>query len=164
VAELRIETNEYRISRTQLVYWSAFEYVRRFWPAFIAFPITGLVIYLTVQVREVQALSILMSLWPLSIFTRAIIITRKAAKRVTSPTKVVCEGDHVYFHVNPTDLNYRIHKDSIRDVKARVEYVVIELWRYRLLYVPYAAFRTPEDVQQFRMFTGVIEPDQRPTT
>jgi hypothetical protein len=157
VAENRIETNEYRISRTQIVYWSAFEYARRFWPAFIAFPISGLIIFFTMNNQSLKALGILMALWPLTIFARAIIITRKAAKRLTHPTRMVCEGEHVYFIVNPVEMNYRVHHDSIRDVKARIEYVVIEMWKYRLLYVPYASFKSPEDVQEFRRAVGVID-------
>jgi hypothetical protein len=158
VADQRIETDEYRISRTQLALWSALEYTRRFWPAFIAFPITGLFMFFTVDMAPIKGIGLFMALWPVSIYARSILITRKAAKRAICRTRMVCEGEHVYFIVNPLDLNYRVKHDSIRDVKARVEYVVIELWRYRLLFVPYRAFRSPEDIQEFRRLTGVIEP------
>jgi hypothetical protein len=40
-------------------------------------------------------------------------------------------------------------------VKARVEYVVIELWKYRLIYVPYKAFESAEAIQEFRRAVGV---------
>ena len=151
-----IETKQYRISRSQLAYWTAFEYIRRFWPAFISFPISGLILYFFLPVAQVQALAVLMMLWPFSIPARAILITGKAAKRALKPKKLICEGSHIYFLVEPHDLNYRFHIDSVRDVKARVEYVVIELWRQRLEYVPYAAFESPEDIQAFRRFCGVI--------
>jgi hypothetical protein len=152
----RVETNTYKITRTQLAYWTAFEYIRRFWPGFIAFPITGIVMFVTMDVQVVKGLGMLMTLWPLSIFARAILISGRAAKRVLNPTKMVFEGDHAYFIVEPHELNYRIHKDSVRDVKSRVEYVVIELWRYKLVFVPYFAFKSPEDVQEFRRLLGVV--------
>jgi hypothetical protein len=70
---------------------------------------------------------------------------------------MVFEGEHVYFVTDPLSFNYRIHRDQIRDVKARVEYVVIELWKYRFVYVPYKAFESPEVIQDFRKAVGVDE-------
>lgn len=97
----------------------------------------------------------MMFLWPISIPARSIVLTSKASKRAILPTKMVCEGEHVYFVTDPLSFNYRIHRDQIRDVKARVEYVVIELWKYRFVYVPYKAFESPEAIQEFRRAVGV---------
>jgi hypothetical protein len=154
-----IETKEYRISRSQIAYWTAFEYIRRFWPAFISFPIMGVIILIFLPVQQMKAVGMLMLLWPFSIPARAILITGKAAKRALRPKKMICEGQHLYFLVDPIDFNYRYHIDSIRDVKARVEYVVIEKWHQKLDFVPYAAFQSPEQVQEFRRFCGVIPSD-----
>ena len=107
--------------------------------------------------RETQALGMMMMLWPISIPARSILITSRAVKRATVPTKMAVEGEHVYFVTDPLDLNYRIHRDQIRDVKARVEYVVIELWRYKLVFVPYGAFGSREDIQEFRRAVGVLD-------
>jgi hypothetical protein len=70
---------------------------------------------------------------------------------------MVCEGEHVYFVTDPLSFNYRIHRDQIRDVKVRVEYVVVELWRYRFLYIPYKAFESPQAIQEFRVAVGLTD-------
>jgi hypothetical protein len=153
----RIETKTYQISRLQLAYWSSFEYVRRFWPGFIAFPISGLVLFFTVAFPPIKALGMLMILWPISIPARSILITTKASKRAMLPTKLIAEGNHVYFVTEPATLNYRISVDTIRDVKTRVEYVVIELWKYRLVMVPYSAFSSPDEIKEFRIFCKLTD-------
>ena len=151
----RIETTEYRISRSQLVYWSANEYIRRFWPAFIAFPVTGILLIVLMPIQVGFALGTILIMWPLSIPARSILLTGRAAKRVMSPTRMVAEGEHIYFIVNPMDLNYRVNKKSIRDVVLRNEYVVIELWRFKMIFVPLANFTDKVAVEQLQDFAEV---------
>lgn len=100
-------------------------------------------------------LGMMMILWPLSIPARSILITGRAAKRVLSPTRMVAEGEHIYFIVDPIELNYRVNKKSVRDVILRNEYVVIELWKFKLVYVPLSAFESKDDVQRLRKFAEV---------
>ena len=151
----RIETNEYRVSRSQLVYWSANEYIRRFWPAFIAFPISGLLLLIFMPSQVGIGLGIMMILWPMSIPARAILFTGRAAKRVLSPTRMVAEGDHLYFIVNPMELNYRVNKKSVRDVVLRKEYVCIELWKFKMIFVPLISFTGKDAIKELRAFTEV---------
>lgn len=150
-----VETKEYRMSRNQLVYWSAYEYVRRFWPAFIAFPVSGLMLMLFMRTQLGIGLGMLMILWPMSIPARSVLFTGKAAKRVLSPTKMHAEGKHVFFDVNPPELSYRVHVDSVRDVLIRTECVVIELWKFKLIYIPRTAFESKDEIQKLREFCGV---------
>lgn len=93
-------------------------------------------------------------LWPLTIPARSILLTGRAAKRVLSPTRMVAEGDHLCFITNPMDLNYRINKDSVRDVIRRKEYMCIELWKFKLVYVPLKALNDPDDLKKLRKFVG----------
>ena len=72
-----------------------------------------------------------------------------------SPTRMVAEGEHIYFIVNPMDLNYRVNKKSIRDVVLRNEYVVIELWRFKMIFVPLANFTDKVAVEQLQDFAEV---------
>lgn len=97
----------------------------------------------------------LLILWPFSIPARSILITGRAARRVLSPTRMVAEGEHIYFIVDPLELNYRVNKKSVRDVILRNEYVVIELWKFKLIYVPLSAFASKDDVQALRKFAEV---------
>ena len=143
------------MSRSQLVYWSANEYIRRFWPAFIAFPITGILLMLLMPTQVGIGLGMIMILWPMSIPARSILLTGKAAKRVLSPTRMVAEGEHLYFIVNPMEMNYRVNKKSVRDVILRNEYVVIELWKFKMIFVPLSAFSEKSAVQQLQEFTEV---------
>ena len=143
------------MSRSQLVYWSANEYIRRFWPAFIAFPITGILLMVLMPTQVGIGLGMIMILWPMSIPARSILLTGKAAKRVLSPTRMVAEGEHLYFIVNPMEMNYRVNKKSVRDVILRNEYVVIELWKFKMIFVPLSAFSEKSAVQQLQEFTEV---------
>ncbi|MBS1701816.1 MAG: hypothetical protein JST12_09155 [Armatimonadetes bacterium] len=143
------------MSRSQLVYWSANEYVRRFWPAFIAFPVSGILMLVLMPSQVGIGLGMLMILWPLSIPARSILITGRAAKRVLSPTRMVAEGEHLYFITTPMDHNYRVNIKSVRDVIQRKEYVVVELWKFKLIYVPLESFQSPKDIKKLQKFTGV---------
>ena len=151
----RIETSEYRISRSQLVYWSANEYIRRFWPGFIAFPIMGVILFILMPTQVGIGLGMLLILWPLSIPARSIILTGKASKRVLSPTKMVAEGEHIYFNVNPPEMNYRVNKNSVRDVIPRKEYVVVELWKFKMIFIPLSSFAEKDSIKELRKFTEV---------
>lgn len=143
------------MTRAQLVYWSAAEYARRFWPAFIAFPISGVMLIAFMPTQIGIGLGMMMILWPMSIPARSILFTGKAAKRVLSLTKMHTSGEHVLFDVNPAELSYRIHRDSVRDVVVRPECVVIELWKFKLVYVPRTAFADKAEIDEFRKFCGV---------
>ena len=68
---------------------------------------------------------------------------------------MVAEGEHVYFIVNPMELNYRVNKKSIRDVILRREYVVIELWRFKMIFVPLDCFIDKIEVKQLQEFAEV---------
>ena len=94
-------------------------------------------------------------LWPCSIPARSILLTGRAAKRVLSPTRMVAEGEHLYFIVNPMEMNYRVNKKSVRDIVLRREYVVVELWKFKLIFVPLNAFESRDSIKELRKFTEV---------
>ena len=137
------------------MYWTSNEYVRRFWIAFAAFPITGLLLILFMPMPFTMAFGTLLILWPFSIPARSIIFTGRAAKRVLSPTRMVAEGEHLYFITDPMDHNYRVNKRSIRDVVVRKEYLVIELWKFKMIYVPREALKSENDIERLRTFCEV---------
>ena len=100
-------------------------------------------------------MGMLMILWPMSIPARSILLTGRAAKRVLSPTRMVAEGEHLYFIVNPMEMNYRVNKKSVRDVILRKEYVCIELWKFKMIFVPLDSFTTKDAIKSLRKFTEV---------
>jgi hypothetical protein len=151
----RIETSEYRISRSQLVYWSANEYIRRFWPGFIAFPIMGIILFIAMPTQVGIGLGMLLILWPMSIPARSILLTGRAAKRVLSPTRMVAEGEHLYFIVNPLEMNYRVNIKSVRDIVVRKEYIVVELWKFKMIFVPITSLNGKNSIKELRAFTEV---------
>ena len=98
---------------------------------------------------------LLMIFWPLSSPARSILLTGRAAKRVLSPTRMVAEGEHLYFITTPMDHNYRVNKKSVRDVIQRKEYVVVELWKFKLIFIPLDSLQTKDAVKKLRKFTEV---------
>lgn len=97
----------------------------------------------------------LMILWPFSIPARSILLTGRAAKRVLSPTRMVAEGEHVYFITEPMDYNYRVNKKSVRDVVVRGEYLVLELWKFKMIFIPLSSLKDRSDIKRLREFTEV---------
>ena len=97
----------------------------------------------------------LLIMWPLSIPARSILLTGRAAKRVLSPTRMVAEGEHLYFIVNPLEMNYRVNKTSVRDIVLRKEYVVVELWKFKLIFVPLSGFESRDSIKELKKFTEV---------
>ena len=100
-------------------------------------------------------LGMILILWPMSIPARSILLTGRAAKRVLSPTRMVAEGEHLYFMVNPIEMNYRVNKKSVRDIVLRKEYVCVELWKFKMIFIPLASFTQPDAIRALRVFTEV---------
>jgi hypothetical protein len=100
-------------------------------------------------------LGMMLILWPCSIPARSILLTGRAAKRVLSPTRMVGEGEHLYFIVNPMEMNYRVNIKSVRDIVVRREYVVVELWKFKLIFVPLDSFDGPKAIKELKKFTEV---------
>jgi hypothetical protein len=143
------------MSRSQLVYWTANEYARRYWPAFIAYPIMGILLFFLMPTQIGIGLGMMLILWPCSIPARSILLTGRAAKRVLSPTRMVAEGEHLYFIVNPLEMNYRVNIKSVRDIVVRREYIVVELWKFKLIFVPLSGFENKEAIKELKIFTEV---------
>jgi hypothetical protein len=110
-----------------------------------------------IPIPAVRAIAWMMIFWPISIPARSIIITSKAAKRALVKTKAVLEGDHLYFVTDPDEFCSRVKIDSIREIAVRIDYIAVELWRTRLIYIPTKAFKTKGDIQQLRVLTGVTQ-------
>ncbi len=115
----------------------------------------GVILFILMPTQVGIGLGMLLILWPLSIPARSIILTGKAAKRVLSPTKMVAEGEHIYFSVNPPEMNYRVNKNSVRDVITRKEYVVVELWKFKMIFIPLSSFTEKDSIKELRKFTQV---------
>jgi hypothetical protein len=115
----------------------------------------GILLFVLMPTQVGIALGMMMILWPLSIPARSILITGRAAKRVLSPTRMVAEGEHLYFIVNPMEMNYRVNKKSVRDIVLRREYIVVELWKFKMIFVPIASFENRDSIKALRKFAEV---------
>lgn len=144
-----LRSKPYKIPRSTLALWSAREYARRFWWCFVAIPVAGLIALFGSEYRLLQGLGIFGVLWPLSIPARSVLVTAKVAKRWQQETTLAVEGRHVYFISDDPKVGMRLKIDSIRYITDRGAYLVLDLPKFNLLFVPKSAFETAEDVSRF---------------
>ena len=129
--------------------WAAREYAQRFWWCFIAIPVAGMLFLFGSEYRLLQAFGIFGVLWPLSIPARSVLVTSKVAKRWQQETTLAVEGRHLYFISADPKIGMRLRIESLRHITERAQYVVLDLPRYNLVFIPKSAFETAEDLNSF---------------
>lgn len=148
-----IETSPYRLSRTQLGYLAAEEYVRSFWYWVIALPIFG-VLGLLFTSGIIQAISLMAILWPLSIPARGILTTSRAARLFTQGVRLVAHDDRLEFigenpGPNGRPLRMLVPIEQVRDVVVRQGVLLVRTYRLAFAPVLPTAFQAPDDKDRF---------------
>ena len=137
----------YRLTRSQVAYWGAREYVRRLWWAFVAIPLSGVLILIFLKHPILQGMGFLAIVWPLTIPGRSILATRGASRRLTLPTQLLRDEEYLYFATEPRDRSYRARLESIRSATVRSDALTIEIGPLRFVFVPVRALGGPREAQ-----------------
>lgn len=141
-------TNEYNVPRYTLVRIAALEYVRAFWWWIIVLPVFGLVAAVTAT-GILQVVGIIALLWPLTIPSRAFLVSSRAGRILVDGVWIGEENERLYFH--PTKGNgFSMSDVSIRDIVDRGDYLVLRTKRMAFFPIPKTAVIGPESLSRFR--------------
>lgn len=129
----------YRLTRSQVALWGAREYVRRLWWAFVAIPLSGVLMLIFGQHILLQVIGMMAILWPVTIPARSILATRGVARRLTLPTRLLSDDEYLYWATEPRERSYRARHDAVRSAVVRSDALVVEIGPLQLVFVPVAA-------------------------
>lgn len=147
-------TAPYRLTRTELAYLSAREYLRSFWWFVVAVPLFGVIAVLFGEgVLKVIGMTAL--LWPFSIPARSILATRRASRLLTGGCRLFAFPDRLEFRGETPAANgkpYRmiVNQSEVRDVVRRKEYLLVRTYRFSFVPITVAAFESEAQAEAFR--------------
>lgn len=139
----------YRLTRGQVALWGAREYVRRLWWAFIAIPITGVLLLIFSGQLLMQVIGMMAILWPVTIPARSVLATRGVSRRLTLPTQLLRDDEALYWATEPPERSYRASLASVRSATVRSDAVVIEVGPLRFVFVPVHALGGRAEAERF---------------
>lgn len=137
----------YRLTRSQVAFWGAREYVRRLWWAFVAIPLSGVLLLIFAQHPVMQVIGFMSIIWPLTIPARSTLATRGAARRLTLPTRLLRDDEYLYFATEPRDRSFRARLDAVRSATVRSDALAIEIGPLRFVFVPVRALGGPREAE-----------------
>lgn len=129
----------YRLTRSQVAWWGAREYVRRLWWAFVAIPVSGVLMLIFLKHPVLQVVGFMAIFWPLTIPARSTLATRGASRRLTLPTQLLRDDEYLYFATEPRERSYRAKLSSVRSATVRADALAIEIGPLRFAFVPLRA-------------------------
>ncbi len=128
----------YRLTRSQVAYWGAREYVRRLWWAFVAIPLSG-VLLLVFGRGVMRVIGVMAVVWPLTIPARSTLATRGVSRRLTLPTILLKDDEYLYFATEPRERSYRVRLSDVRSAVLRGDALVLEIRPLAFAFVPLRA-------------------------
>jgi hypothetical protein len=135
-----IKSKPYSIPRTVLARLSAIYYVRTFWFVLLGPFLFGVALMFLGPNQTARVFGLIVAIWPITIFTRAFLLTGKSAKAWIKPTTLTIGDDAFYFESET---------EPVSRLKLRFESVrrVVALGGYRLLQTRLFGFvPVPEEV------------------
>ncbi len=146
--EFRFRTNPFRVSRVQMAYITAEEYIRSFWWFVGIVPCFG-VLALIWGHGNLQIIGLLAILWPISIPARAILTTAKSAKLFDKGVWIGVADDGIYVH-GTLNQGLKLGFDSVRDSVERQGHVLVRTTRLGFLPIRAESIRDPETAATLR--------------
>jgi hypothetical protein len=150
---VHIRTRPFHLNRIELSLLSATEYLRMFWWYVAIIPAFGLAL-LIFATGPLQMIGLPALLWPLTIPGRSFLTSSKSSRLFTQPCTMEADEAGVTFYsvsTQPKQLRYVLDAVQIRDCVDRGDLLLIRTRKLGFAPVKKAAFRAPQDVQDFQM-------------
>jgi hypothetical protein len=144
-----IQSKPYSIPRTVLARIAAIYYLRTFWFILLGPFLFGVALLFVGPNQTARVFGLILAAWPITIFTRALLLVGKSAKVWAKPTTVSIGDDGFYFESQT---------EPISRLKLRFEGVrkVLTLGAYRLLQTRQFGFvPIPDEVLPPEAFEGL---------
>lgn len=138
-----IQSKPYTIPRTVLSRITALYYLRTFWFLLIGPFLFGLVLMLIGPNEISRFFGVVLVVWPLTVFARSLLLTRKNAKVWAKPTVMMVAEDAFLFESQTEPVSrYKLRFESVRKIVPMMGYILIQTKRFG--YVPIPEDSLPE--------------------
>jgi hypothetical protein len=146
-----IRTEEYQVSRSEMMLLAAREYVRIFWWYILITPIFG-VLALIFGGGPLQLIGMIAILWPFSIPARAVISSSKASRLFSRGCHMEADDKEAIFYgvqANPKRLRFRLSYNDIRSVGRLQDLVVLRTRMLGAVPIRIGAFSSESQAESF---------------
>jgi hypothetical protein len=119
---------------------TALYYLRTFWFILIGPFLFGVALLIFGPNRAAQIFGLIMAIWPMTVFARALLLTRKQAKVWEKPTVMTVGEDAFLFESNVEPLNrMKLDFKSMRRVYPLLGYYILQTHKLGFVAVPVSA-------------------------
>ncbi len=148
-----IQSSPYTISRTALARLTAFYYLRTFWFVLIGPLLFGIGLTFLGPNQTSRAFGAILVAWPLTVFARSILLTRKSAIVWSKPTTLAL-GEDAFLFESQTDpiKRYKLRFESVRRVVPMMGFHLLQTRRFAFIPVPEDAI-SHEDLLRYQKAT-----------
>ena len=153
---VRIQTSEYRVSRSELALLASGEYLRNFWWFVLVTPLFGVLAFVFTS-GLLQVIGLMAILWPFSIPARAVLSTSKSARLFRS-CYMKADEDAVTFYgseTQPKQLRFQVPLAAIRSVRETRDFVILQTRRYGFAPIRVNAFSSEDDRLSFTSWVSM---------
>lgn len=164
-----IETQVFRLSRTEMARLTSAEYIRSYWFFVVPVPIIGLIALITTH-GPMQAAGMIAILWPFSIPARSVLFSAKSSRLFTNGCTVQATSEAITFlgeYHEGKRLRFVLDMARIRDVVPRGDLLIIRSRYPGLIPIKAMAFKSAEDLKAFVELVsanaGAHRSDEAPT-
>ncbi len=137
-------TRQYRLTRAQISFATAQQYVRAFWWLLISVPTFGIICLVLSDDQALKLCGLICLLWPLTIPARAFIVTSKPSRCLLRPMTLLLGDDSLILRADENS-GMKLKKSSIRSIHMRGALYVLLTRTLGIVLVPIDAFLTEED-------------------
>jgi hypothetical protein len=147
-----ISTKVFTLSRTELARMMSEEFIRKYWYFAVPVPVCG-IFFLIFADGPLQALGMLMLLWPFSIPARSVVFTTKSSRLFTGGCHVEANPEEIAFigeyNKDKKRLRFLISTNRIKEVTRRNGFLLVRLKTPALAPIREDAFETEADREEF---------------
>lgn len=147
-----IQSKPYTIPHTVLSRIAALYYLRTFWFVLIGPVLFGIALLTFGPNRMSQFFGMILIFWPMTVFTRALLFTRKTAKVWAKPTVMtVADGAFLFESTGEPVSRMKLDFSSMRRVFPLLGYYILQTRRLGFVPVPISALE-PEVLDNLAFF------------
>jgi hypothetical protein len=137
-----IQSKPYTIPRTVLSRITALYYLRTFWFVLIGPFLFGIILLFVAPNQTYRYFGFFLAVWPMTIFTRALLLTGKAAKIWSKSTVMTVDKDAFLFESQTEPVSrFKLRFESVRKVVPLVGFQLLQTRRFGFVPIPEGALQ-----------------------
>lgn len=132
-----IQSKPYSIPRTVLARITAIYYLRTFWFVLLGPFLFGVILLFVGPNQAARIFGLILAIWPITIFSRALLLTGKSAKLWAKPTTVSIGDDAFYFESETEPVSrFKLRFEGVRKVMTLGVFRLLQTRRFGFVPIP----------------------------